>query len=74
MYLKDRPVSDDIKLDLIATATNGYSASDMKEITNVSARIAMKNNTDINFKILIDSINIVKSSVNEEDLEIKGGN
>ena len=74
MYLKDRPVSDDVKLDLIATATNGYSASDMKEITNVSARIAMKNNTDINFKILIDSINIVKSSVNEEDLEIKGGN
>ena len=68
MYLKDRPLSNDVKLVLIATATAGYSASDMKEITNTAARIAMKNKSDINFKILIDAVNTVKSSINSDEI------
>ncbi|MBJ48124.1 MAG: hypothetical protein CMG59_02980, partial [Candidatus Marinimicrobia bacterium] len=59
-------VSDDLNVKLFSSATENYSASDIREITNIAAKIALKNNTEINFKILIDSINKLKSSLNTQ--------
>ena len=69
MYLKDRPLSDDINTKLLASATEGYSASDIREITNISAKSALKSDIDINFKVLIDAINKLKSSLSTEIIE-----
>ena len=66
MYLDGRPISDDINTKLFSSATDGYSASDIREITNIAAKIALKNNSEINFKIMIDSINKLKSSLTDE--------
>mgnify|MGYP001230459537 CR=1 FL=1 len=66
MYLSDRPLSDDINTKLFASATDGYSASDIKEITNMAAKAALRNNVDINFKLIIDAINKLKSSLSSE--------
>ena len=66
MYLENRPVSKDINTKLFSSATEGYSASDIREITNIAAKIALKNNSEINFKIMIDSINRLKSSLTDE--------
>lgn len=64
IYLEDRPLANDINFKLLASATNEYSASDIREITNIAARSALKNNITINFKILIDAINNLQSSLN----------
>ena len=56
----------DINTKLFSSATEGYSASDIREITNIAAKIALKNNSEINFKIMIDSINKLKSSLTDE--------
>ena len=69
MYLSDRPLSKDINTKLFAKATKGYSASDIRELTNIAARAALKNNTEINFKLVIDAVNELQSSLSAEMIE-----
>ena len=69
MYLNKRPVDKDVKLELIAAAMSGYSASDITELTNEAARNAMKNKSDINFQILINALNVIKPSIGPEEIK-----
>jgi len=69
MYLSERPLSNDINTKLFAKATKGYSASDIRELTNIAARAALKNSSLINFKIVIDAINDLQSSLSSNDIE-----
>lgn len=66
MFLRERPVSPDVRTTLLASATENYVASDVEAIVNKAARTALKETTDITFKILIDTINSTRPSVSKE--------
>jgi len=68
LFLKDRPVSSDINIDLLAKKTENFVASDIKEIINASARKALKMKTDINHEIITDTISSIKPSVSQETI------
>lgn len=69
MFLRDRPVSSDVKTNLFASATENYVASDIEAIVNQAARTALKDKSDITFKILINTINSTRPSVSRKLIE-----
>ena len=47
LYLRSRPVSDDIDLTSLAAAMDGYVSSDIKFLVNEASRLALKNRLKI---------------------------
>ncbi len=68
-YLKNRPISSDIDYDLLSKLTEDYVSSDIKFIVDESARIALRNKSKIDKKILEEVINNVFPSVNKDEVE-----
>jgi transitional endoplasmic reticulum ATPase len=66
LFLEDRPVSHDINIKLLASATENYVSSDIEAIVNEAARTALKRESEITQKILLDIINSMSPSVSEE--------
>ena len=66
LFLDGRPVSSDVKTDLLAAATINYVASDIEALVNNAARTALKKKSDVTFKILIDTINSIAPSISEK--------
>ena len=69
LFLDGRPVSSDVKTNLLASATENYVASDIEAIVNNAARVALKKKSEVTFKILIDTINSMAPSVSEQMIE-----
>ena len=69
MLLKGRPVDSSLDVDPIAMLLASYTSSDINYIVNEAAKLAMKYNSKINSKHLIEVLRKTKSSVNYEQLE-----
>lgn len=69
MLLKGRPVDSSLDVDSIAMLLASYTSSDVNYIVNEAAKLAMKHNSKINSKHLIEVLRKTKSSVNYEQLE-----
>lgn len=69
MYLKGRPVEDEIKVDELAKKTEGYIASDIAYIVNDSAMVAAYTRTKISHDLLLTSISNTHPSVRSESIK-----
>lgn len=69
MYLKSRPIEDDIDLDALAQATEGYIASDIAFIVNDAAMTAAFTRQKISHALLITSTTNNKPSLRKEVVE-----
>ena len=67
LYLADRPVSDDIEVDSLAVASDGFVASDIGLIVNKTALMAAKKDEPISQKMIMEMISITRKSVSEKD-------
>lgn len=57
LYLRSRPVAEDIDLTDLATAMDGYVSSDIKFLVNEASRLALKDRSKISndkFKVVLD--------------------
>ena len=69
LYLKGRPVEDEIKVDELAKQTEGYIASDIAYIVNDSAMVAAYTRTKISHDLLLTSISNTHPSVRSESIK-----
>lgn len=69
MLLEGRPVNSDIDLDSIAMLLTSYTSSDVSYIVNESAKLALKDNCEINDEHFEKVLSKTKSSVNYEQLK-----
>jgi len=69
LFLSERPISSEINIKELAKLTEGYASSDIEIIVNDAARMALKTNSEITQKILIESIKNRHSSIDKESLE-----
>lgn len=75
LYLKNKPLSTDIGLDVLAQATKGYSGADIKEVCIKASVIPFKESIqtgierDIGMPDLMKALESVKPSINEKDLK-----
>lgn len=69
LYLKGRPVEDEIKVDELAKQTEGYIASDIAYIVNDSAMVAAYTRTKISHDLLLTSISNTHPSVRTESIK-----
>jgi transitional endoplasmic reticulum ATPase len=70
MYLKSRPLDFGIDYNQLASLTENFVSSDIKElIVDVASRLALKAKTRITMKILLEVIKNTKPSVNIEELK-----
>ena len=69
MYLKSRPIEDNIDLDALAQATEGYIASDIAFIVNDAAMTAAFTRQKISHALLVTSITNNKPSLRKEVVE-----
>jgi transitional endoplasmic reticulum ATPase len=70
MYLKSRPIDFGIDYDKLATLTENYVSSDIKDlIVDESSRQALKAKSRITMKIVEDVIKITKPSVSIQELK-----
>ena len=69
IYLKDRPVEDDIDVDQLADMTDGYIASDIAYIVNDSAMVAAYTRTKISKELLLSSVTNTRPSVRSESIK-----
>lgn len=60
-YTKNKPLSKNINFSDIAQRMNGCNAADLKNLVNIAANLAMKENTEIDNKHLISAINKLNS-------------
>lgn len=68
MFLKGRPLVEDIDYDLLVSATENNVASDIEVITNDAARKALKEDSKILMHHLIQSINDTPPPISKEML------
>lgn len=66
LYLKRRPLEDDIDFDNLAKLTEGYIASDIAYIVNDSAMTAAYSRVKISYQQLLASINSIPPSIRED--------
>jgi transitional endoplasmic reticulum ATPase len=69
MFLKGRPLGEDIDYDILVSATENYVASDIEVIANDAARKALKEESKILMQHLIHSINDTSPSISKEMLD-----
>lgn len=69
MLLEGGPVNSDIDLDSIAMLLTSYTSSDVSYIVNESAKLALKDNCEINDEHFEKVLSKTKSSVNYEQLK-----
>lgn len=69
LYLKKRPTEIGINYEALSKATENYVSSDIKFITDESARKALKEKSRITENILLEIIKIKKSSLSKEQLQ-----
>lgn len=69
LYLKGRPVEDEIMVDELAKQTEGYIASDIAYIVNDSAMVAAYTRTKISHDLLLTSISNTHPSVRSESIK-----
>lgn len=69
LYLKDRPVEEDIDIDNFAKLTEGYIASDIAYIVNDSAMVAAYTRTKISKELILTSITNTRPSVRTDSLK-----
>lgn len=69
LYLKDRPVEEDIDVDNFAKLTEGYIASDIAYIVNDSAMVAAYTRTKISKELILTSITNTRPSVRTDSLK-----
>lgn len=68
LYLKDRPVDEDIDLQKLAALSENYVSSDIKFMVNEASRTALKERVKISQKHLDDIIKITSPSVSENQI------
>lgn len=69
MYLKDRPVADNLDIDYFAKATEGYIASDIAYIVNDAAMVAAYSKQQITKDLLQSTLDAVPPSLDKNCLE-----
>lgn len=69
LYLKGRPVEEDIDVDNFAKLTEGYIASDIAYIVNDSAMVAAYTRTKISKELILTSITNTRPSVRTDSLK-----
>lgn len=68
IYLKNRPLELGIDYNKLAELTNGYVSSDVKNICDKSARIALKQDSVITEYIICNIIKSTKPSISPSDM------
>jgi len=68
MYLKKRPLEIGINYEELANLTKDFASVDIKNICDEAARQALRENTRITFKTLVDTINSSHPSSTEDEL------
>jgi transitional endoplasmic reticulum ATPase len=66
LYLKNRPIPDDLDYDELSKLTENFVSSDIKFIVDESSRKALKNKEKISQLIIFNVIKNFKPTVNEE--------
>ncbi|WP_439327698.1 AAA family ATPase [Lonepinella sp. BR2357] len=69
IYLKNRPLEKQIDYALLAEKTDNYTASDIKFICDEAARQALKTDTMLNLKLLLNTIEAVQPSLSQAEIE-----
>lgn len=69
IYLEKRPTDLGIDYGIIAEKTENYVSSDIKMITDLASRIALKNKAKISENVLLDVIADTKSSLTHSELQ-----
>ena len=69
IYLKDRPVEENIDIEKFAKLTEGYIASDIAYIVNDSAMVAAFTRTKISKELILTSITNTRPSVRTDSIK-----
>ena len=73
IHLKGRPQEEDIDLDLLARATDGYASSDIAFLVNEAAMVAALSDEPISTRHLEDSVKNNPSSLPKEQKHTRIG-
>lgn len=69
MELEERPMAFDVTPEVLANASEGYVASDIKLVVDNAARNALGSNTDISMMLLMKSLKATSPSLTKEELD-----
>ena len=66
LHLRGRPLSDDLTLDRLSKALEGYSASDLRFLVDEAAREALKTNALISYEFFQSAMRRVPPSISPD--------
>ncbi|QGA83596.1 ATP-binding protein [Halomicrobium sp. LC1Hm] len=67
VHLADRPVADGVDWDRLATATDGYAASDLELVADEAAHRALRAGDSVDTTHLLDAVERTESSLRQWD-------